>query len=106
MSRTFQIGGYMSSAILVLLGIAMIGVGVAGRGEVQDRLAQENIVGTPDSSIPGQAVDTGGEAKAFADVMRKHTLEATGGLTYAEMPRAVFKDSGKAVPEDQVDQAL
>ena len=106
MSRTFQIGGYMSSAILVVLGIAMIGIGFAGRGEVQDRLAQEKIVGTPDSSIPGQAVDTGGEAKAFADVIRKHTLEATGGLTYAEMPRAVFKDTGKGVPEDQVDQAL
>ena len=42
----------------------------------------------------------------FADTIRKHTLEATGGATYAEMPRTVFEDSGKPVPEDQVDQAL
>jgi hypothetical protein len=51
-------------------------------------------------------VDTGSEATAFADIMRVHTLEATGGLTYAEMPRAVFADSGKPVPDEQVDQAL
>ena len=106
MSRRFQIGGYMSGAVLVVLGIAMVVIGIVGRGEVQDRLAQEKIVGTPDSSIPGQPVDTGSEAKAFADVIRTHTLEATGGLTYAEMPRAVFEDTGEAVPEDQVDQAL
>jgi putative Mn2+ efflux pump MntP len=106
MNRTFQVGGYVSSAILVLLGIAMIVVGFVGRSDVRDRLAQEKIVGTPDSSIAGQQVDTGSEAQTFADTIRKHTLEATGGLSYAEMPRAVFKDSGEAVPEDQVDQAL
>jgi hypothetical protein len=88
------------------MGIAMIVVGLIGRDEVQDRLAQEQIVGTPDSEIAGQEVDTGSEAKEFADTIRKHTLEATGGLTYAEMPRAVFEDSGKPVPEDEVDAAL
>jgi hypothetical protein len=49
-------------------------------------------VGTPDSTIPGQLVDTGGEARAFANVMRKHALEATGGKTYAEMPRFMGKN--------------
>jgi hypothetical protein len=29
------------------------------------------IVGTPDSSIPGQKVDTGSEAQAFAAVMTR-----------------------------------
>ena len=51
-------------------------------------------------------MDTGSEATTFADTIRKHTLEATGGLTYAEMPRAVFKDTSKPVPEDQVERAL
>ena len=106
MTRPFQLGGYAASALLAVLGIAMVVVGFSGRSEVQDRLAQEAIVGTPDSSIPGQTVDTGSEAKAFADVMRKHTLEATGGLTYAQMPRAVFKDTGKPVPDAQTDKAL
>jgi hypothetical protein len=84
----------------------MVTTGFVGRGEVQDRLAQEAIVGTPDSDIAGEEVNTGSEAKEFADTIRKHTLEATGGLTYAEMPRAVFKDSGEPVPEDQVEPLL
>ena len=54
---------------------------------VRSDLAREQIVGTEDSTIPGQKVDTGSEAKAFAAVMRKHTLEATGGQTYAQMGR-------------------
>lgn len=106
MSRPIQLGGYAASTLLVLLGIAMIVIGLIGRSDVRDRLAQERIVGTPDSSIAGEEVDTGGEAKVFADTIRKHTLEATGGLTYAEMPRAVFEDTGKPVPEDQVDELL
>lgn len=59
----------------------------------------ENIVGTPDSTIPGQKVDTGAEAKAFADVMREHTLEATGGKTYAEMGR--FLDASANETNDE-----
>jgi hypothetical protein len=106
LNRSFQVGGYVSSAILVVLGIAMIAVGVSGRSDVRDRLGQEQIVGIPGSSIEGQAVDTGSEAKAFADTIREDTLAATNGLTYAEMPRAVFKDSGKAVPPDQAERAL
>jgi hypothetical protein len=106
MSRPFQLGGYAASAILVGLAVALVVIGLVGRGEVHDRLSQEQIVGTPDSSIAGEEVDTGSEAKAFADTIRKHTLEATGGLTYAEMPRAVFAKGGDPVPEDQVDDAL
>jgi hypothetical protein len=80
-------GGVAAGAVLIAFGIAAIVMGVNGRSEVRSSLAQENIVGTPDSTIPGQKVDTGSEAKAFADTMREHTLEATGGQTYAEMGR-------------------
>jgi hypothetical protein len=105
-SRSLKLGGYVASGALVLLGVAMIVIGLIGRADVQDRLAQEKIVGTPDSSIPGEEVDTGSEASAFADVIRKHTLEATGGKTYSEMPRAVFKDTNEPVPDDETDAAL
>jgi hypothetical protein len=37
---------------------------------VRSDLAREQIVGTPDSSIPGQRADSGSEAQAFAKVMR------------------------------------
>jgi hypothetical protein len=106
MNKTLKLGGYLATAALLALGIACIVVGFAGRADVRDRVAQENIVGTPDSSIAGQVVDNGSEANTFADTIREHTLQATGGKTYAEMPRAVYKGSGKAVPEERVDQAL
>ena len=106
MTKTFRLGGYVASTVLVAIGIACVVIGLLGRADVRDRLAQEEIVGTPDSSIAGEPVDTGSEANTFADTIRKHTLEATGGQTYAEMPRAVFEDTGKPVPDDQVDQAL
>ena len=78
-----------------------VGIGVAGVNEVRDNLARENIVGTPDSSIPGQKVDTGDEATAFAAVMRKHALEATGGRTYAEMGRFLDARGNETSDEEQ-----
>jgi hypothetical protein len=87
--KLFEYGGIAASIVLIAFGIGSIGIGIAGVNEVRDKLAQENIVGTDDSTIPGQKVDTGSEAKAFAEVMRKHALESTDGLTYAEMGRFV-----------------
>jgi hypothetical protein len=87
--KVFEYGGIAASIVLIVFGIGSIGIGIAGVDDVRDKLAQEKIVGTEDSSIPGQKVDTGSEAKAFADVMRKHALESSGGLTYAEMGRYV-----------------
>ena len=92
-------GGIAASIFLILFGVAAVAVGFAARDTVRSDLAREQIVGTPDSSIPGQKVDTGSEAQAFAAVMRKHTLEATGGQTYAQMDR--FLDaSGKPTSDE------
>jgi hypothetical protein len=66
---------------------------------VRSELAREQIVGTPDSSIPGQQVDTGAEAKEFAATIRRHTLEATGGQTYAQMGR-FLDESGKPTGDE------
>jgi hypothetical protein len=82
-------GGLAASIILIAFGVTALVMGYQGRNDVRDTLRQENIVGTQDSSIAGQRVDTGSEAKAFADVMRNHTLERTGGKTYAELERYV-----------------
>src|ERR671930_2417849 len=87
MSKLFRYGGIAASIILIAFGIGAVVVGANGRDEVRSDLAREQIVGTPDSTIPNQLVDTGSEAQAFANVMRKHTLEATGGQTYAQMGR-------------------
>jgi hypothetical protein len=92
-------GGIAASIILIILGVGAMVAGVAGREKVQNDLAREQIVGTPDSSIPGQKVDSGSEAKAFAAVIRKHTLEATGGQTYAQMGR-FLDESGKPTSDE------
>jgi hypothetical protein len=87
---------------------------ILGGQEVRDNLAREQIVGTPDMtpegiqegaaavgiepadlptcSVAGELVDTGSEAKCFADYMRIHALESTGGKVYAEMGRYLTAD--------------
>jgi hypothetical protein len=104
MRKLFQYGGIAASIVLIAFGIGAIYMGIDGRGYVRDNLAAEKIVGTEDSSIPGQKVDTGAEAQAFADVMRKHTLEATGGQTYAEMGR--FLDANGKPTNDEAAAAI
>ena len=44
-------------------------------------------VEAPDCDVVDEEIDTGEEARCFASYMRIHALEATGGLTYAEMGR-------------------
>ena len=104
MSKFFRYGGIAASIVLVAFGIGALYMGINGRGYVRDNLAAEQIVGTDDSTIPGQKVDTGGEAQAFAKVMRKHTLEATGGQTYAEMGR--FLDANGKATNDEAAAAI
>jgi hypothetical protein len=99
MSKLFKYGGLVASIVLIAFGIGAIYTGFDGRDRVHSDLALEHIVGTPDSSIPGQLVDSGSEAQAFAAVIRKHTLEATSGKTYAQMPR--FLDAAGTPTNDE-----
>jgi hypothetical protein len=89
MSKKLYIyAGIAASCVMICIGIGAIAVGYSGRDTVRDELARENIVGTPDmKKVANEKIDTGQEARDFAAGMRVHTLEATGGQTYAEMPR-------------------
>ncbi len=113
--KVFEWGGIAASVILVAFGIASIIVGVNGRDTVNSSLAQEHIVGTPDmtpaaikaeakkaglniaaisfptSSVANLPVNSGDRARTFAQYMRIHALEATGGFTYAQMGRYTAK---------------
>jgi hypothetical protein len=106
-ANILKYGGVAASIILIVFGIASIAVGAAGRNTVRDNLRAEQIVGTPDMtpkaikaegaaaglknvdyptcSVAGQAIDNGADARCFAQYMRIHALEATGGLVYAQM---------------------
>ena len=84
-----------SSGLIRLLAIAVIVAGiimiVAGAFTwfvVQDQLADENITVSDDAErFVGDPVDGPLTAYAEANVIEKHALEASGGLTYAEIDR-------------------
>ncbi len=92
MRKLTTYAGVAASLVLIAFGITALVVGLQGRSDVRAELGREQIVGTEDSTIAGQNVDTGAEAREFAAVMRKHTLEATGGQTYAQMGRFLTAD--------------
>ena len=116
MRKVFTFGGFVASAILVAFGIAAILMGFNGRSTVSSSLKQEAITGSPDMSpsairaeakaaglnvasitfptlsVANQVIDTGTKARAFAGYMRIHTLEASGGLTYSQLPRYATAD--------------
>jgi hypothetical protein len=108
-------GGFAAAAVLIAFGVVAIVMGFNGRSTVSDSLKQEKIVGSADMTptaikeealkagldlnaislptvaVANQAISSGPRARAFAGYMRIHTLEATKGLTYAEMGRFVAK---------------
>ena len=117
--KLLEWGGFAAGAILVAFGVVAISMGFSGRATVADSLKLEKIVGSADMtpaliakeakdagltnvvlptvSVAGLAIDSGPRARAFASYMRIHTLEASGGFTYAEMGRFMARpDAPKA----------
>jgi hypothetical protein len=107
MKKVFEIGGFISGAILIAFGVAVIALGASGRSTVNSNLKAEQITGTPDMtpalikaeaakaglknvsfptcSVAGKAITNGSTARCFAQYMRIHALDATGGYVYAQM---------------------
>jgi hypothetical protein len=118
----FRLGGVAASIILIVVGVGAIVIGASGRSEVRDNIEREKISGTPDmtpdavaaevkkAGLTGQdlptctvadkEIDNGNRAKCFAEYIRIHTLEATDGKTYAEMPRFMGKN-GKPTSDQE-----
>jgi hypothetical protein len=115
----WEIGGFISGAVLIVFGIVALVLGIQGYQTVQDELNKEYIVGGSDMSpdeikaaaeearlptsiklptcdVVDEDIDTGTEARCFAQYMRIHALESSGGLTYAQMGR--FQSAAK--PDD------
>lgn len=114
MKRFWSYAGVGASVVLIAIGIVAIVAAASGRSEVRGDIKREAVVGTPDmtpAAIKGEAqkagltnvslptcsvanktIKTGAQAKCFASYMRIHVLEATGGKTYAELPRYATKD--------------
>jgi F0F1-type ATP synthase membrane subunit c/vacuolar-type H+-ATPase subunit K len=118
MRKLFEMGGLVAAVVLTAFGIGAVVMSIDGRSTVRDSLKLEQIVGSPDMTpaataaaakeagltgvtiptlaVAGKPIDSGDRARAFAGYMRIHTLEATGGLTYAQMGRFVAKPGAPA----------
>src|SRR5215211_5127092 len=93
--KVLEWGGVAAGVVLIAFGIATLVLSIAGHNEVRSQLEREAIVGTPDMtpdeiakgaeeaglpdsvelptcSVAGEEIDTGSEAKCFADYMRIH----------------------------------
>jgi hypothetical protein len=115
--RILEFAGYGSAALLVAFGIAALIMGMQGRNEVRTDVKREFVVGESDMNrtailaeakqagmpanvivelptcdVANKPINSGSRAKCFAAYMRVHTLEATGGLTYAQMGRFLTPD--------------
>ena len=94
--RILEWGGLAASVVLIAFGAAAIYMGVDGWSTVRDSLEQEQIffgeasdpaVAEHADQWAGEQVKTGDQARAFAQIMREHALESSGGLTYSQMGR-------------------
>jgi hypothetical protein len=74
--------------VSVIVGVVLILAGVGTWIMVSNTLAEQNITVSDDADcLAGDDVDGPASAYCQAQVIEKHTLESTGGLTYAELDR-------------------
>ena len=96
MRRLLEYGGYAAAVVLVAFGIGALVLSINGKSTVKDNLSQEKIIGSadmtpyaiaaeaqkaglsgvdlPSCSVAGEQVDTGSEARCFANYMLIHAL--------------------------------
>ena len=115
MKRILELGGVAAGVVLIAFGVAAIVLGAHGKSTVATGLKWEQITGSPDMTptaikgeaqkaglnlskitlptctVANQAVTNGTRARCFAQYMRIHALEATGGFVYAQMGMYVAK---------------
>ena len=71
----------------IVLGILLIAGGAGTWFMVSNTLAEQRITTPDDACLPGRTVADPFTAYCQARVIQKHTLDATGGKTYAELDR-------------------
>jgi len=108
--RILEIGGLIAGILMIAFGVGALVLSINARSTVSNELSREAIVGSPDMnpadiktaaseaglpatiSLPScnvadKAIENGADGRCFAQYMRIHALEASGGLTYAQMGR-------------------
>ena len=122
LQKLFWAGGLLAGVLLIVAGALWIWQGVDGRDETQETISREQIVGTPDMSpeeiqagiaesgvtiddiptcdVADEPITTGDEARCFAEYMRVHALESTGGKTFSQMGRFLDEEGNEAFSEE------
>lgn len=129
--KWLEYGGIASGVILIAFGIGAIGLSINGHKTVNDSLKAEKIgreatsgmspdkiaedakaaglsesIALPTCDVDGETIDTANEARCFAEYMRIHALESTGGLTYSELGRYQAKDGNPAGTDEFTSAAV
>lgn len=115
MKKILEFGGVAAGVVLILMGVFSVILSVQGKNTVVSSLKEQQIVGTPDMnstqikseaksaglpasiklptcSVANLPINNGTRARCFADYMRIHAYEATGGVPYSQMPRYATAD--------------
>ncbi len=112
--RALEIGGIIAGVVMIAFGIGALVMSINARSTVSDEIQRENIVGSADMNptdieaamteaglegvavptcdVAEQPIENGDDARCFAQYMRIHALESSGGLTYAQMGRFLAAD--------------
>jgi hypothetical protein len=112
--KMFEYGGLAAGIVLIAFGIGALLMSFDARSTTRDEIAREQIVGSEDMSptaiqagideagltgvsapscdVAEQPIETGEDARCFAQYLRIHALESSGGLTYAQMGRFLAAD--------------
>jgi hypothetical protein len=92
MKKAFPIGLMIIGLVFLAGGIYTVTQGLDARAQVRDELVTQAITTPEDASIPNVAVTDAATAQSMADIIGVHSLEATGGRSYAELGRYLTPD--------------
>ena len=124
--KVLEIGGIIAGVLMIAFGIGALVMSINARNTVSTEIKAEQITGSPDMNptdiaaaakaagltdvtvpscdVAEQPIESGSDARCFAQYLRIHALEATGGLTYAQMGRFALA-SNHADPKGTSDDA-
>ena len=125
--RILEIGGIIAGTLMIAFGVGALVMSINAKNTVSNEVTAEQIVGSadmnpaaikvamteaglknvaaPTCSIADQPVENGSDARCFAQYMRIHALEASGGLTYSQMGRFLAA-SNPSNPAGTSDEAV
>ncbi len=111
--RILEYGGIAAGVVMIAFGAGALLMSINARNTVSNEVTAEQIVGSadmnptdikvamseaglkdvsaPSCNVADQAISNGSDARCFAQYMRIHALESSGGLTYSQMGRFLAK---------------